>query len=557
MHTSVNQPIVIAGDMGKRAERAAFISLLIGLALQMIGIWGIYELENEPFGLALQAASIACLLIVSAIHVFGHDRDSADWLRLDSHGLTVVHRGESRSWHWVDIVTIERRGLLSATAPRYGRSIALALEHDGRQPGPGRPNTVIIGDDYLTPIGEIADKLEAFRQGADGRVARSDSASGSPAVQPDIFHRRDEPGNSASPNKTRRERVVMWLWVWAGVIACMTYGSAGSLLGWPEHGTPLTDFGNFRVFAFLAAMVGLRWPLKAASRGEFLLLSSDGLHLRWGDERRHWRWRDLSDFQTRDGRSGDDGRSDAALAYMVKGEELTMEGSEEIFTAYVIEDKYDAPLAEIARRIEVWRSLSREDGVETAKTGGLESASRAMEIRGSSQGEMGMMAPIGLAGTASLLLATFSLLAMVPIGIGLLGNIPGWLTITLMLVGFPLVVLFFIVGVGQILPSEYVLRFEEDGFAVKRLGLWQRWKWHELSACELRTARLRGGRRFTNLAIFNVPRSDWVSRFWLWCYQIDSGRPSVPIEPVYEAPLDMIVEKISAHRGKALRRRDA
>lgn len=551
----MDHPIVIAGDIGKSVERTVYQALWTGLSILVIGFWVRIQFESGAIGLAMDGATIASFLIGTTIATFGRDSGRGDWLQFDGQGLTLVQRGKSRKWRWADISAIERRGLFSATAPKYGRALALRVAHDGRGTGMVRPETAIIGNDYLTPISEIAETLTALRGGAASSAGRADSNRENRADRPDVFLERKDSNGSATRRNARRGIVLAWVSVYCGAVVGTILNSVGWLSDWVDLVHVLTEYETIRYVAGIAAMIGLLLAQYAVVPSGFLLLSSDGLHLRSGGERRHWRWRDLSSFELRssDPDAIDVTRREAVLAFLAKSDELTMAADpEDVTIAFAIKDIYDTSLAEIARRIETWPHLAREAELEAAGSGGKEPAPSAVEIRGTNQGEMGIVAPIGLAALVAVLLAAFALLALVPFVIGQFGGIPDWIKIMLLLLGVVFVFLFFFVGIAPFVPSEYVLRFEADTFALRRFGLWRRWKWHEMSVCEVKTARLRWRRKRTPLAVFTVPRDDWISRLWLWCYRLDAGCPSVPIEPMYETPLELIVERFADCRDKAL-----
>ncbi len=549
----MEQPVVYASDVGKSRGRPAGLFIWTGIALLVSGFWVIVQAGNEGAGLGLMAASIATFVLGAAITSVGRASGAADWLRLDGQGLTLVHRGESRAWRWADISAIERRGVLSLTALRYGRALLLRVSHDGLGTGFARPVTVTIGNDYLTPISELEATLRTLRDWAAGRSGHAKSIGYRQVDRPDMFIDRRYAGKPGAGAYGRFTSVIFWL-LGVGVVAA---AAVKMVVGWPADGQELIAFlknyDTIRAAAFSAAIVGLAQLLRAGTRGEFLLLSSDGLHLRHKGQRRHWRWRDLRAFELRRGDTSVAGVNGggAAITFLAKGDGLLADaGPDANASAFTIEDVYDTPLAEVARRIEAWHLLA--GGIEMAESHAAQPAHQVVDIRLVSQSHKGAAGAIGWAVLAVLVLVEFAYIGWFSaIGIDVIGTWPIWLQLFGLLLGAAFCLLPLVLGVLPFLPWGNVLRLDADGLAFRRFGLWRRWTWQELLACEVISARLRWSSRRSVLAVFTAPRDDWMSWLIRWCYRLDTGRPIVPIEAAYQAPLEVIAQKIADHRNKA------
>lgn len=353
----MDQPIVYAADVGKGGRRVGglivFISSPIGILVLLLSV----AVGADTLAMATVLTAGASLVAGAVVSFLGRSVGKADWLRLDSRGLELVRRGESRRWLWSDVSGIGRSGPLNPASAVRGRAIVLRVVHDGRGAGHLQPETVVIGNSYLTPISEIEGTLRDLHGRAESGSRRAAGTKRGHTDRPDVFLDRDAARKSAARASGRRRTIVYWVLGAGATSAAALYAVVGWPPDWLALAELIVEYELLRSVVAGGVMAGLLSMQFTDAMGEFLMLSSDGLHLRHKGQRGHWRWQDLQAFRLVGGKSaksGDNGTG-IAIRFLARGDGTDAKvKSGAPASEYAIENIYDTPLADIVRRIEVW-----------------------------------------------------------------------------------------------------------------------------------------------------------------------------------------------------------
>lgn len=298
---------------------------------------------------------------------------------------------------------------------------------------------------------------------------------------------------------------------------------------------------------FLSVLLGLMlpcWFWLYSPKRNFLLLDRVGLtYWKAGYVQRQWCWDELSAFTLEAGQSG----PGHIVFTLPEGETIPTPGFRIAKTSQVrIEDSYDAPLAEIAARL----NACREQAPDTAPalrpvTIGTDTSLRAWGALARSVHVLTMLGI--LAAGAWLLYETSRFVPGEPPSEASFGRLNGAFAALLAVVvpGFVLLVLL-------VLPKFNQLRLDRDGLTVVRLGRKRHWAWRDLAILDLRPGWTKGyfGRR--GLMALAATGGDWPSRFLRRWYGLAAAGPAFIVEDTYAIPLERIAGRLNEYRDLVL-----
>jgi len=157
----------------------AIVMVLIGAAAYVIHIdedrsWN----ELFPPGFSILGVTLLMLVVSAAVQKRAV-KPKHNNLRLDKDGLTYTRAGKALRWSWGEVSNftfhlatsrrlLGRRRFITFAAPGRDWTWRWLRRYYGL---PKHPPLVLIEDIYETPLAEIADSLNAFREQALGRTA--------------------------------------------------------------------------------------------------------------------------------------------------------------------------------------------------------------------------------------------------------------------------------------------------------------------------------------------------------------------------------------------------
>lgn len=554
------QPTVYAYDLGKAEGRRIWLTILLGAAIAGAGGVMVFKYELQTLGLGVMAAALVPVLLGLFLPYLRQVRLDQEWLRLDTEGPTLGRRGVNRHWHWYEISRVERHGWLHPAALLRGRFLTISTSGAGV---PGSRSKVVIGDDYLTPIDEIAERLKLHMTQAASRTGRARRSAS--MVSPAIFWDREHKGRQEvfSPESLRT------LFLWSLGLGLVGIGVVAYVAGWPPEWARLRAVLAEQTWIYSAVTGLVLMPLAQLGRisvmGNFLMLSGDGLHLRRQGQRRHWRWHELWDFDIRR-QSPDlsaDGHASKVFTFTARGDGTTTKRSTTTETqAFSIDDIYDVPLEDIARQLSAWSRLGREAEAVPEQTdqGDMKSSAPAaldsdeLTFRwGARAGSSALMATalaflilistLDMAACLLFVLVLWPELDAASNRMLLLGVAGAFLIVPTIGLAIPLM---------AIRPRSNALLLDAEGFTYKRLGRRRRWSWREISGFQLQSGKLRWSSNRAGLVTFTAPRDDKLSRLSRWAYGIGGSQPIVVIEDAFDTPVDEIVRWLNDFQRRAL-----
>lgn len=303
---------------------------------------------------------VALVLVTAKIFLSFYRRSAPGkgFLRLDAAGLTMQADGEERSWSWTETSTFERDEVhgLRFFLPD------LTADQARREPWvqgitPEGP-MLVIGDLFDAPLEKIAGRLNDYRARAlDGSLGDA-AAKGAPATAAHDL----PPMTFAAGRWHRLTGLMRWLPALAACAAVVWMTGRG-LLGFYNPLKALPDMSQFAVagFAGTGAMLAVLAIVEAFRHRHLLQFDSEGFTYTRAGKRRYWPWSEVTGFrcesvardlsQIRFGLSKLD-RKQAQTDQWVY--QLTPDGPE-----VAIPDIYDAPLDEIAAKLNQYRNHGR------------------------------------------------------------------------------------------------------------------------------------------------------------------------------------------------------
>jgi hypothetical protein len=284
-----------------------------------------------------------------------------NFLRLDAAGLTFTRFGKSRTWAWPELSPFERDHTFHSRIKFFLPNLDPKQARRDRWVHEMTPKgaMVVIPDAYDTQLDKIIAQLNAFRARVLGERPDADGAGTA----------RPSPAAAAMPPVTFGEKpwrkwltlaiclpLSLFCWIFTVVFAKDLLAVAGA------SGTPATWLQFWiAIFALTGAVGATAMAVVTLLFGRSLRLDDAGLTYTRrptsgrGSENRHWSWSELSAFEHDDtGVPGirfclpkldpEQARRDPWV------QQVTPEGA-----LIVVHDIYDAPLDEIAAKLNDYR----------------------------------------------------------------------------------------------------------------------------------------------------------------------------------------------------------
>lgn len=566
----MTQPVFFAVDAAKRINRAwitvpLVLGTLFGSGTAMIGYEG-WDWRS-PLDWLTVASFAGLMIFVTAAPLLRTQR-ADDWLKLDAGGLTVSQRGRRRYWQWSRLADVKRHRWYHPATPLLGRFITIRVTDASREQG--LPNglkrmllprgRIAIGNDYMTPINRIAAWLPAYM--AREAASQTDQKEGPDADGPVLIKVRPDPKHTSRWKKSIST-------ILAFIVGC---GGGFTLLALAENGGDWQGV-DWRQFATIAlptitgVVMGLPHQISLRSAAQnFLLFSDDGLHIRERGHRKHWSWREISGYRLeRAGVSTQVGEARHPAKYITldaaRDGTKPWEAGPAKATAVTIEDRYEAPIEEIARQIGLWRERGRVVDATPLEADGFV-LNEAPEP-GDGMVTFGRRFPADKFDSITAAMVVVSQIAFI-----------GWLAYTLWWLGQPheaaeassdlvayasigltilIPISLFSIPMLALLPGINYLRLEPTGVVLARMGIKRRWPWAGISGVELRTGKFFWRKQGRSYVSFAVRRDDPLSRFARWCYGVSRARPTVILEDIYDTRPEALARALTERWNRGQR----
>lgn len=556
-------------------RRISLITMLGGVSV-LIG--PMFMLENldawREIGRRLLILPMLLLFIWDiALPLFVRQRIE-DGLRIDENGLARIIGGREEFWSWGDVSDFRLHSGWHPVSLFIGRSITFRGISPARRSWlVGLLNRVIfagrniaIGDNYLVVSEEFADRLNQYRDMATGVMPKPVGRPSVRTPEPALFTARD----TLDPGK--RSRAVL-------ILLGTTLASAAVMLGiilWSDDVLPssVNEFLHSErimamlVPAFLILAQSLSqhfWQSSPASN--LVLAAAGGLFRSKGLNRTHWRWDEIADIAVKAAAPADKkhgpGETVSFMAFhdgTKPGRAVIDDDADALVTA--IDDIYDAPPAEIARRLEEWAAWGRAHGGPVTQDTVVEPSAAGRPGPAIRKVRWQMTRPSGALRTAAMLafwgaLAGSMAVMLLVHQIGRDDTIDPRLLLAAPVAGLVLLFGGITMLALSMRPGSNYLEVDATGLVYRRIGWRNTYGWHELASFELYSTPLRWSNVRRSIILFAAPRDDRISRYTRWAYSIGGIQPRIVIEDVYDVAVSEILAVLETHRrqgGRVSRR---
>ena len=507
-------------------------------------------------------ALLAGMLVSLALPLLKPRLSASDGIGLDARGLTFSRKGRVAQWGWDEISDLRLRSRLHPARLFLGRFMSFRVPADERKNRFGflgdriflRGATVAIGDDYDSRLEDIRSQIDFFRE--PGGQEKGRPGGGAP-----------DPAWTAREDRKRPK-----FWHIASFVLAPAIGVAlGPLImdGLPDN---LDLYASLESILDKAPVVLASLPLilivlfkQESVQDNMLSMSAGGLSVRHKTENRHWRWSDLDGFQITESVSrGKDGATARVVGFRAlhdgseAGEKVLKLEESPSPVSCSIEDTYEMPVDEIARRATSWAEWSGRTFGHNAigVADGSEAAESAI-----SDGISYRRSPGQLKDRHSLLEGLLPWAWMFPMtalaGLSIWdmkssdGFLISWLPWWGMIIGFVLIFFVPLIGVMALMSAELNrLDLSEDGLRMRRLGQTSRWAWSEIQSLELRMVRTKWSAKQRAVLTIGVPAARLGSRYLRWAHNLDGLETLAVIEDTYDTPLDDIQATLADYRRR-------
>ncbi len=535
--------------------RGRLSAIVAGITVGGLLAWT-YILADLDLSRHVNLAILGSLMFVfvgrEAIPLLNPGLSKSSGLTIDSAGLGLARRGKTASWRWDEISDIRLRSRFHPAGMFYGRFITIRAPADARRKvanswmerlfALGR--FVVIADDFPTRADEIYRQIEHYRSGASGGT----TAKRQP--EPVWSFRKDR----KQPKLLRLFFVVVGPFL--GVVLAMALvGHLPETLGEFLESPLLIGFGiGIGGMMPWIILIQYRWESR---QDNMLAVSAGGLATRDKMQRQLWLWRDILDMRVQHSVSrGDGGATAQIISFRATHDgsapgKKPEEGKPFVPVSCSVEDFYEMPVDEIARRSRAWWDWNHEV---------FGPAMLAVTDAAAHEGKIAFRRLAGYAkgrGSPLDLVLSFAFVTPMLVWLGVLVwmiradvhppdwlDLPDWLDRidSLLITMVPLMAY-----LALLAPSLNRLELDDAGMLSVCYARKRRWSWRELGPAELRRVRSKWSAKQRSVLTFEAPANGLGSAFLRWAFNIDNRRLAV-IEDIYDSPLDEIAETLNARR---------